>query len=121
MAGSRRLELKRGIVESAAPEAKPYRIHDTKVPGLHLRVQPSGAKSWNLRWKADHTLSLGKFPAVTLEMARIRARRALTEGDEHGAPLRLAEHQRLDRNATGATAYAWFHHEAGKEVRTPSR
>jgi integrase len=99
MAGTRHLLLTRGIVEAAKPEAKPYRLHDTKVPGLHLRVQPSGAKSWNLRWKADGNVSLGKFPHVTLEAARVRARAALTEGDLHGAPQRMQK-VGVDKNAT---------------------
>ncbi|CTP91437.1 hypothetical protein [Xanthomonas graminis] len=37
--------LTSAITESAKPKAAPYRIWDTAVPQLHLRVQPSGVKS----------------------------------------------------------------------------
>ncbi len=56
------------------------------VPGLHLQVTPSGAKTWILRftagtkpgtgkpWRRD--LGLGGYPAVTLSMARAKAQEA---------------------------------------------
>ncbi len=74
-------------VESAKPEAAPYRIWDTTVPQLHLRVQPSGVKSWNVQWSRTSTRALGKWPGVTVEAARTKARAVLAETDQHGAPL----------------------------------
>jgi|SRR5882672_2599787 len=49
------------------------------VAGLHLQVQPSGARSWILRVKIGDRrpdIGLGRFPDVTLEQARDRARTA---------------------------------------------
>ena len=34
--------LNPSVVESAKPEDAPYRLWDTVVPQLHVRVQPSG-------------------------------------------------------------------------------
>lgn len=84
---STRLKLSRPAVDRAAPDDKPYRLWDTKVPGLFLRVQPSGVKSWNVQWSRSTSKSLGKYPAVTLDTARQRARAMLTEVDKAGAPL----------------------------------
>jgi integrase len=101
MAGnSQRLLLTRAAVEQAKPATKPYRMHDTKVPGLFLRVQPSGAKSWNVQWQRQTSTSLGRFPVLTLEQARERARKALVERDELGAPVKVLGSARVDQHAT---------------------
>lgn len=77
------------MVEAAKPQVSAYRLHDAKIPGLSLRVLPSGVKSWSVTWTRNRELAIGKYPTVTLEAARARARRKLTEADEHGAPLQL--------------------------------
>lgn len=49
------------------------------VPGLYLRVSPSGARTWVLRATVGakrRDMGLGGFPAVTLAMARDKAREA---------------------------------------------
>ncbi len=84
-------KLSPAAVEAARPEADPYRIWDTVVPQLHLRVQPSGVKSWNVQWSRTSSRSLGKWPGVTVEAARTRAKAVLVETDHHGAPLAVIE------------------------------
>ncbi|GGD40632.1 site-specific integrase [Pseudoxanthomonas indica] len=91
-----RVALTVQMVESAKPQASAYRLHDTKVPGLSLRVLPSGVKSWNVTWARNRDLAIGKYPTVTLESARTRARRKLAEADEHGAPLALLKSKPKD-------------------------
>ena len=49
------------------------------VPGLHLQITPTGARSWILRatvGKLRRDIGLGGFPAVTLSQAREKAREA---------------------------------------------
>lgn len=84
-------KLSPAVVEAAKPEAKPYRIWDTVVPQLFLRVQPSGIKSWNAQWSRTRSKALGKWPGVTVEAARAKARAVLAETDQHGAPLAVIE------------------------------
>ncbi|MGY6517377.1 MAG: tyrosine-type recombinase/integrase [Lysobacteraceae bacterium] len=84
-------KLSPAAVEAAKPEADPYRVWDTVVPQLHLRVQPSGVKSWNVQWSRTRSRSLGKWPGVTVEAARTKAKQVLVESDEHGAPLAVIE------------------------------
>ena len=84
-------KLSPAVIDAAKPEATPYRLWDTAVPQLHLRVQPSGVKSWNVQWSRTVSKSLGKYPAVTVESARTRARDVLAEADRHGAPLAVLE------------------------------
>lgn len=55
-------------------------IADAALPGFYLIVQPSGVKSWAVRYRhADRSrkLTLGRYPVFGLSEARDRAREAL--------------------------------------------
>ncbi len=84
-------KLSPAAVDAAKPEAGPYRVWDTTVPQLFLRVQPSGVRSWNVQWSRTSSRSLGKWPGVTVEAARTKAKAALVETDAHGAPVAVVE------------------------------
>jgi integrase len=73
-----------GIRTLAATEAR-REIPDGKVTGLYMVVQPSGAKSWALRYRArgkPKKLTIGPYPLVAIAEARRRATAAL--GDVAG-------------------------------------
>lgn len=74
------------VVLALKPGAEPYRLWDIKVPQLHVRVQPSGVKSYNVQWNRTKSKSLGKWP-MTVEAARLRARLVLGQVADHGQPL----------------------------------
>ena len=60
----------------AKPTDKPRRIFDGKQVGLHLLIQPTGAKLWRLRYTfngEERRVALGKYPEWTLEEARVKA------------------------------------------------
>jgi integrase len=60
-------------IKKAQPSAKPYRLTDER--GLTLRVQPNGAKLWQLRYRhsgKERTASLGQYPDISLKEARER-------------------------------------------------
>lgn len=71
-------------------------IPDGLLPGLYFIVQPSGAKSWAVRYRAagkPAKLTLGRFPVITLSKARERARDALeavAKGTDPAAEKRAA-------------------------------
>jgi integrase len=66
-------------------------VPDAYCPGLYFIVQPSGAKSWAVRYRhAGKTakLTLGTFPAIDLKTAReqgSKALRAVAEGRDPAA------------------------------------
>jgi integrase len=68
-----------GIKKLTLPE-KRREVPDGRVTGLYLVCQPSGARSWALRYRtngAPRKLTLGPYPAVDLTTARKRAQEAL--------------------------------------------
>src|SRR6478752_7698102 len=79
-----RLTAKR--IENETPSKIRKEIPDGLLVGLYLVVQPSGAKSFAVRYRyagQPRKLTLGAFPAITLEAARDiggKALRAAAEG-----------------------------------------
>ena len=55
-----------------------YDVRDGEIPGLLVRVFPSGAKRWGFRARQDGRLRfvlIGGYPELSLEVARKQARR----------------------------------------------
>jgi integrase len=78
-------------VETIKPGPNRKEIPDRHLTGLYLVVQPSGARSWAVRYRSSgqtrkHTL--GSYPAVDLKTARILASRALRAAAEGRDPGR---------------------------------
>ena len=64
-------------------------VPDAFLPGLYFIVQPSGAKSWAVRYRHDgrprkHTL--GPYPLLDLKAAREAASKALRAAAEGSDP-----------------------------------
>ena len=77
-------------VEAMQPSSERREIPDGYLPGLYLVVQPSGAKSWAVRYRHHghpRKLTLGGFPVLDLKAARelgAKALRAVAEGRDPG-------------------------------------
>lgn len=83
-------------VEKLKPDpSRRLEIPDGLLPGLYLVIQPSGVRSWAVRYRAagkPRKLTLGQYPAVGLGDARERARDALeavASGHDPGRRSRL--------------------------------
>jgi integrase len=60
--------------------AKRREIPDGKISGLYFVLQPTGTRSWAVRYRVDgapRKLTIGPYPAVDLATARKRAQEAL--------------------------------------------
>jgi integrase len=75
--------MAKGLTEVALkaflPREKRYEAPDGKVAGLHLIVQPSGARSWAWRFRfagKPRKLTLGSYPELGLAAARALAQEA---------------------------------------------
>ncbi len=72
------------LVDQAEASGNPYKLSDGG--GMYLLVHPKGGKYWHLAYRfagKQNTLSLGVYPDMTLDDARIRrddARKLLADG-----------------------------------------
>jgi integrase len=87
--------LSKTVAERAKPQAKPYQIHDTAIPGFVLRVQPTGVKIWKLIQNRKPQ-TLGQLPVTTFGMAKAKAERILR--GEDGVREHLTFDQFLEKN-----------------------
>jgi integrase len=86
-------KLTAASVDKWKPKETRQQIADHLVPGLYFLVQPSGAKSWTLRYRAggvQRRQKIGGYPAVSLAEARNKARdikMAVDAGDDPQAKV----------------------------------
>lgn len=86
------MPLSDAAIRAAKPRVTPFKISDGG--GLHLLVQPNGARLWRLAYRfagKQKTLALGPYPTVALAKAREgreKAKRLLADGIDPGAQKR---------------------------------
>jgi integrase len=80
-------------VENAKPDpSRRLELPDGALPGFYLVVQPSGAKSWAVRYRVNERpkkFTLGPYPRLSLGDAREQARTALRLASEGRDPSTL--------------------------------
>ena len=79
------------VLANLAPQSKVYRIHDTKQPGLLIRVLPSGHASYMVTWARNKAATLGRVGKMTLNQARYESAQYLAEAHAHGEPLAVSQ------------------------------
>lgn len=93
-------------IKSAKPGAKPFKLADSE--GLHLLVQPNGARYWrmNYRFFGKHkTLAFGVWPDISLADARAKrdaARRLIANGIDPGEK---AKQDKIAANVAAANTF----------------
>jgi len=85
------------------PEAgKRATYHDTKIQGLQLRVSPSGVKTFSLyrhmKGGQPERVTLGRFPAMTVEQARKHASAVNAEIEAGGNPAAARRAIRVEQS-----------------------
>jgi integrase len=81
-----RVKLSPAVISRSKPRSKPFELSDADVPGLLLRIQPSGVKSFIVSWGRGRRKTIGRFGRHTVEQMRVKARRILLDAEEHGEP-----------------------------------
>lgn len=73
--------LTKKAIDAIAPQERRFEVWDDAIPGLYLRVEPSGLKTFYLFYRTalyrQRRLKLGAYGVLTLEQARELARSAL--------------------------------------------
>ena len=67
------------LIKSLKPADKPYEVRDTRLKGLLLRVQPSGAMSYYVEYARGKRISLGRADVITPQQARDQAKEILAD------------------------------------------
>lgn len=93
MARRERMRLTDASIDRLRPRAREYTVWDSRVPGLGVRVRPSGGRSYVMLWNADgrsKRVSLGPVSLKNIDEARreCHARSAGEEADNTVAPDR---------------------------------
>jgi integrase len=91
--GNRRATM---LTAASVAKLKPHperrrEIPDRRMPGLYLLVQPSGRKSWAVRYRRDgksRKYTIGPYPAFDLSAARREAAQVLQRAELGGDPAR---------------------------------
>lgn len=110
----RKVKLTNRFIESrkAAAAGSLDHFHDSLVPGLALRVTATGAKSFVLHGrfpanpKVFTRLSIGRYPGLSLEVARQKAREWHQMIDKGVDPRNAEELRRIARAAEAQTTVA---------------
>jgi integrase len=110
-------------IEKLPIPAKRREVPDEKITGLYLVVQPSGAKSWALRYRFSGKpakLTIGGYPEVDLRTARQRAQEALgalaAGKDPAGAKRAAKEAQKATTDLVEAVAAIFLERHVKRNV-----
>lgn len=95
---------------TAKPKEKPYKLTDGG--GLHLLINPDGAKYWRMGYRfsgVERTLALGKYPDISLAEARklrAAAREKINSGIDPSQAKRIEKVKQATANANTFEAVA---------------
>jgi integrase len=111
-------------IETINPGRQRREIPDRHMPGLYLVLQPSGAKSWAVRYRSHgrprkHTI--GSYPAIDLKSARelaSKALRAVAEGRDPGREKAQERTARPDTIEAVAAQFVERHCKRANRFRT---
>lgn len=76
-------------------------VYDSDVPQLMLRIMPSGIRTFNVNWGYNKRLSIGTWPAITIEAARTTAREVLAQVEKLGEPEEVRAKRHMAERRTG--------------------
>lgn len=101
-------------VELMKPSAARREVPDSAMPGLYLVIQPSGARSWAVRYRFQgkpRKFTLGAYPKLGLLAARVEAQAALRAVDrgEDPAGEKAATAERAERQEHDAARHRFGH------------
>ncbi len=109
-----RANLTDRLIRAAEPGEREFRLYDSKVAALFLRVLPSGIKTWCVTYGRNKVKAIGKWPGVTVEAARVQAAGLLVETDKHGAPVAVAKPKAATTVTDACQAYVAALRKAGR-------
>lgn len=81
------------LINIPLPEAGRTEYHDIRVPGLQIRVTQNGVKTFSVykrvKGGSPQRITLGRFPDMSIEQARVQAAAILSEIASGGNPAEI--------------------------------
>jgi integrase len=84
------------VIAKVTPRDRAYEVRDAAMPGLRLLIQPSGVKSFIVRYWFDRQhakATLGRWPVLLVKSARAAAREVLAQVAEGRDPRRREDEE----------------------------
>ena len=95
-------------------------VWDSEMRGFGLRVSSSGTKTFALQYTSKHgnrtKCKVGRYPAMTVDEARVKARRLLSEVEHGGDPGDAARRKRQTPTVWDLLAYYATTHAKAKQL-----
>lgn len=105
--GNHSIKLTERAVADLPTTGRDYKVFDTQLPGFHVRVQPTGRKSYAVFYRNEdgkqRTITLGKVELLKAEQARLQARQHLVDVQNGADPSEA----RRQRRAVVTVAHLW--------------
>jgi integrase len=108
-------------VETIKPTAVRQEIADALLPGLYLIVQPSGARSWAVRYRhngVSRKQTLGSYPVIDLATARRLGTKALRVAAEGRDPATEQRERQANSVAAVVAEFLAKHGQRNYRPRT---
>jgi integrase len=112
------------LVEQVKAASVRQEIPDRHLPGLYLVIQPSGSRSWAVRYRHNGTprkYTIGSFPAINLKGARdlaAKVMRAVAEGRDPGREKKQERSIKPDTVDAVARQFVELHCHRANRPRT---
>lgn len=85
-----KIKLTKSAVDAAQPQAQPFELRDTLVPGFLCKITPAGRKVFMLQYRTNagerRKPALGQYGELTVEQARSLAQEWLAQVRRGGDP-----------------------------------
>ena len=111
-------------VETLRPSDKRQELRDGEVTGLILRITPSGDKSWSVLYSRQpdgkkRRITIGPFPAVTLEKARkesLAILASIARGEDPAGEKQAKRAEQIDALTFNVLADKWLEKHARSKL-----
>lgn len=105
-------------INKASPNGKTFKLYEGR--GLYLEVSPKGGKYWRFKYRfegKEKLLSLGIFPATSLDLARTKRddlKKLLAEGINPSAERKALKVSQNNGNSFESVAREWHKKHSSK-------
>ena len=90
-------KLTKRTIDALQKAEKEYRLFDSEIPGFHVRVKPTGVKSFAIKYRSSgrqRNYTIGRYGTLTPDQARKKAREQVYAIDTGSDPSTVRRKER---------------------------